>query len=86
MAENKKPISKKQQACVNRYMASHYDRINLTVPKGNRDALKVITDSLGESVNVFVNVAIEQRISRECPGAEYAFKHVKPAEEDNSNK
>lgn len=71
--EEKKTISKKQQACVNRYMSNHYDRIALTVTKGNRDALRVISENVGESVNAFVNKAIEQRIKNECPGAEYAF-------------
>lgn len=71
--EEKKTISKKQQASVAKYIKNHYDEIKLRVPKGNRDALRVISENVGESVNAFVNKAIEQRIKNECPGAEYAF-------------
>lgn len=65
MAENKKTVSKKQQACVNRYMASHYDRINLTVPKGKRDVIKEHADAHGESVNGYINKAIDEKIERD---------------------
>ena len=57
----------------NRYNAKVYDRINLTIKKGNKEALQAIADSCGESVNAFINTAIEQRIKSERPGAEYAF-------------
>lgn len=59
-----------------RYNEKAYDKVYTTIPKGSKEALQAIAESLGESVNVFVNTAIEQRIRRECPGAEYAFKHV----------
>ena len=53
--ENKnRKVSKKQQDCVNRYIATAYDRINLTVPKGKRDGIKARADSLGESVNGYI--------------------------------
>ena len=65
MAENKKPISKKQQACVNRYMASHYDRINLTVPKGKREIIQKHAEERGESATAFINRAIDEAIERD---------------------
>lgn len=52
--------SKAQQKAVNKYMASNYDRINLTVPKGQKDEIKAHADSMGESVNGFINRAINQ--------------------------
>ena len=50
----KSKVSKKQQECVNRYIATAYDRINLTVPKGQRAGIKARADSLGESVNGYI--------------------------------
>lgn len=58
------PVSKKQQACVNRYTARHYDRINLTVPKGARDKIAAACGT-GESVNAFIRRAINELLKRE---------------------
>lgn len=65
MSEGKKPVSKKQQACVNRYMASHYDRINITVPKGKREIVKAHAEAHGESSNAFINRAIGETMERD---------------------
>ena len=55
-------VSKKQQACVNRYMAQHYDRINLTVAKGGKDIIKAAADRVGVSVNAYINAAISEKL------------------------
>lgn len=52
--------TKAQQKAVNKYMAANYDRINLTVPKGQKEEIKVHAESKGESVNSFINRAIKQ--------------------------
>ena len=65
MAEGKKPVSKKQQACVNRYMAIHYDRINLTVPKGSRELIQKHAEACGEKTNAFINRAIAETMKRD---------------------
>ena len=57
--------SKAQQKAVNKYMAANYDRINLTVPKGDKDKIKAHAESMGESVNGFINRAIENQIERD---------------------
>lgn len=44
----------------NKYNAKAYDRINLTVPKGSKDAIKAHAESHGESVNGFINRAIAE--------------------------
>ena len=51
-------VSKAQQKAVNKYMAANYDRINLTVPKGQREVLQAYAENTGESVNGFINRAI----------------------------
>lgn len=59
------PASKAQQKAVNKYMAAKYDRINLTVEKGRKDVIKTHADSKGESVNGFINRAINETIARD---------------------
>jgi hypothetical protein len=39
----------------NRYNAKAYDRINIAVPKGRKQAIKTYAASKGETVNGFVN-------------------------------
>lgn len=58
------PASKAQQKAVNKYMAANYDRINLTVPKGKREEIKEFADCQGESVNGFINRAIDSAMGR----------------------
>lgn len=43
----------------NRYIAKAYDRINLTVPKGKKDTIQAHAEALGQSVNGFINAAID---------------------------
>lgn len=59
------PASKAQQKAVNKYMNAKYDRINLTVEKGRKDLIKAHADSRGESVNGFINRAINETIDRD---------------------
>lgn len=61
MAKN----SKAKIQANNRYTAKAYDRINLTVPKGNKDKIKTYAESMGESVNGFINRAIEETMDRD---------------------
>ena len=56
------PVSKAQQKAVNKYMAANYDRINLTVPKGKKDTIQAHAEAQGESVNGFINRAIDHQI------------------------
>ncbi len=42
-----------------------YDRINLTVPKGQKEVIQAAATAQGESVNAYIYAAIVQRIERE---------------------
>ena len=53
---------------INRYMAKAYDRINLTVPKGQKDVIKAHAEAQGKSVNGFINEAIEEKMARDKAG------------------
>lgn len=58
-------VSKAQQASVNKYIKSNYDRINVTLPKGGRETLKAHAAAQGESVNAFVLRAITEAMERD---------------------
>ena len=63
-------VSKAQQKAVNKYMAANYDRINLTVAKGQRDTIKAHAETRSESVNGFINRAIQETIERDAGGTQ----------------
>ena len=55
------PASKAQQKAVNKYMGENYDRINLTVKKGGKQAIQYIAESKGESINGYIKNAVKSR-------------------------
>lgn len=59
------PTSKAQQAAQNKWIAKAYDRVNLTVPKGRKEQIKAHAEQHGESVNAFINRAINETITRD---------------------
>ena len=70
MEIQKKKVSKAQQDCVNRYVSKNYDRLNIMVPKGKREQLKNHAENQGESLNGFVNRAINETMERDETGNE----------------
>ena len=72
MAEERKPASKAQQRAQNKWIASAYDRINLTVEKGRKDVIKAFADAQGESVNGFINRAVNAAMSGESAAGDHA--------------
>ena len=60
-----KEQEQKNQKHVNKYIANNYDRINLTVPKGDKERIKAAADKRGESVNAFIQRAIKAEMERE---------------------
>lgn len=49
----------------NKYIAKAYDRINLTMPKGKKDTVQAHAEHTGESVNAFINRAIDEAMERD---------------------
>lgn len=49
----------------NKYNDKAYDRINIAVPKGQKDTIKAHAEARGESVNGFVNRAIAETMARD---------------------
>lgn len=58
-------VSKAQQASVNKYVKSNYDRINVTMQKGRREVIQAHAAAQGESVNAFINRAIMEAMERD---------------------
>lgn len=46
----------------NKYNAANYERIALVVPKGKKVIIKAYAQSKGESLNSFVNKAIDNEM------------------------
>ena len=59
------PASKAQQKAVNKYMKSNYDRVNLVIPKGKKDIIQAHAAQQGESVNAYINRAIDEAMQRD---------------------
>lgn len=53
MAENKNSAARIQAN--NRYNAKAYDRINIAIPKGKKQAIEAHARDKGESINSYVN-------------------------------
>lgn len=48
----------------NKYISKAYDRINLIVPKGDKEKIKEFAERAGVSVNSFINNAIQEKIEK----------------------
>lgn len=58
-------MGKPSTAAQNRYIAKAYDRVNLTLPKGRKDEVKAHAEQHGESLNGFIQRAIDETIQRD---------------------
>lgn len=58
-------MAKAQTRASNKYAAKAYDRIALQVKKGRRDELRMHAEQRGESLNGFINRAIDEAIQRD---------------------
>lgn len=65
MGENKN--SKAKIAANNKYTKENYDRINLAVPKGQKEIIEKHAKIMGKSVNGYIKEAIAEKMQREKP-------------------
>ena len=68
--EDKKKVSAAQQKAVNKYVKENYDRINVNMPKGRKEAVKTHAETHGESLNAFINRAILETMERDAAATE----------------
>ena len=52
---------------IKKYEDKAYDKILLRLPKGRKEELKAHAESQGESVNGFINRAIDEAMKEEDP-------------------
>lgn len=58
-------MGKTSSAVKDRYNAKTYDEIKVRVPKGRKDFIQAHAESQGESVNAFINRAINNQMKRD---------------------
>lgn len=58
------PVSKAQQKAVAKYMKENYDEIKVRTSKGKKEVIKETAESIGMTLNGFVNAAIDEKIQR----------------------
>ena len=54
--------SKAKIAANNRYTSKAYDRLNIVIPKGKKEAVEAYASSKGQSVNGLVNELIRENM------------------------
>ena len=59
------PISDAQKKATAKYVKNNYDRHVLTMPKGKKTTLQSHAAAQGESLNGFVNRAIDEAVERD---------------------
>lgn len=59
-------MGKTSAAAKNRYAAKAYDRISLMVKKGQKEYIQAHAQKHGESLNGFINRAIEETMTRDA--------------------
>lgn len=58
-------VPKANQRAVNKYKKNNYDRIEITVPKGQRAVFQAHAEAHGESVNGFITRSIREALDRD---------------------
>lgn len=69
-------MGKTSSAVKDRYNAKAYDEIKVRVDKGKKDVIKNHADTHGESVNGFINRAIEEAMERDSNKAHRGSKRA----------
>ncbi len=59
------PVSKAQQKAVAKYMKENYDNFQIRMPKGKKERIKSHADKNGESLNGFINLAIDEAMEKD---------------------
>ena len=54
--------TKAQQKAVHKYVRENYDRIGITIPKGQKATVQAAAEQEGESINSYTNKALLARM------------------------
>ena len=77
-AGDKMAYSEAQKRASAKYNAKAYDRIEVKVPKGRKAELQSHAESRGESLNGFVNRAIDDAVQRDTNTSDTDTKEINP--------
>ena len=58
-------VSKAQQKATNKYIKKSYDRIQLLVPKGEKEEIRRFANRRGESVNALFNRLLAEAMQKD---------------------
>ena len=58
-------VSKAQKAATAKYEAKTYDKVLLRMPRGRKEIIQTHAEAHSESVNSFINRAIDEAIERD---------------------
>lgn len=61
------PVSDAQKKASMKYLEK-LDEVRIRMPKGRKAEIKGCADSMGESVNAYINAAIDDRMAQEADG------------------
>lgn len=61
-----------QQRAVHKYVKNNYDRLELSVPKGEKEEIQQAAKQAGQGVNAYVYEAVKRRMEQEQTTAETA--------------
>lgn len=65
MENKKREYTQAQNKATQKYIKNNYDSVMLRMPKGKKEQIKAHAENQGESLNGFVNRAIDEAIDRE---------------------
>lgn len=65
-------LSDAHKRAVAKYNTANYDRVELRLPKGQKDPVKAHAEAQGESLNAFINRAINEAMERDNTATETA--------------
>lgn len=67
----------------NEFNKKAYDRINLTIPKGQKEVIQAAANAQGESVNAYIYAAVVRRMEREQAQAGGGFDFSCPLDKNS---
>ena len=66
MSDEKRPyIINGERVTLEEYRKTKYEDLRIRVPKGKKEIIKNHVESIGESLNKFVNIAIDEKMERD---------------------
>lgn len=72
-----------QQKAVHKYVKNNYDRLELSVPKGEKEKIKKAAIAAGQSVNNYIYIAVCHKMEQDAPGGELKITDT-PSNQDKA--